>query len=116
MQRRKGPNTIVQEVFIEDNASNKVSDVIPVGDNITADMASSSIDVGAKSVLRVRVTGAAFIAFSDDKAALDAATIDGSYAASPVIELSAAGTYLLACPKRWARASANPARKELNRA
>lgn len=114
MQRRTGPNSAAQKAFIEDNGSNKTSDVLAVGDNISSqDMAAASISVGRASVLRIRVTGACFVAFSDDKAALDAATIDASYAASPVIELSAAGTYVLACPANFARASANPPRKEL---
>lgn len=116
MERSRGPNSIAQRKFIDDSGSDKVSDVLPVGKLVSSNMATSSIDVGEASVLRVRVAGSTFIAFSDDKAALDAATIDASYSATEVIELSAAGTYLIACPRKWARASTNPARIELMRA
>lgn len=110
------PNNIVQAVFIDEGGSNKVSDCLPVGENVTAtDMATASSQVGQYSVLRVRITAATYIAFAADadKAALDAATINAAYSAGPCIELFSAGTYLITCPLNWVRASAQPARVEI---
>lgn len=115
MERSRGPNSIIQRKFIDDCGSDKVSDCLPVGMVITTNMATASIEVGDASSLRVILGGAAFIAFSDDKAALDVATIDGTYVASPCIQLTAAGSYLLACPAKFARSSLNPTRVELNK-
>jgi hypothetical protein len=113
MNKTTGPNSIAQEKFIDDCGADKMSDVISVGTATSANMATSSLQVGKGSVLRVRVGAATFIAFSNDKTALDAATIDAAYVASPCIELPAAGTYVIASPAKWARASADPVRKEL---
>lgn len=119
MDRSRGPNSIIQEVFNDVGGSNKVSDCLPAGMNITAaDMATSSYNAGTYSLLRVRVTAATYVAFSDDddKAALDAATIDASYSATECIELFTAGTYLISCPEKWVRFSTQPARVEISEA
>lgn len=116
MERSRGPNSIIQRKFVDDCGSDKVSNTLAVGSNLSAsNMATASIEVGDASVLTLRVAAQTWVAFSDDKAALDAATINAAYAASPVIELFSSGTYVLACPAKWARASTNPARIELNK-
>lgn len=110
-----GPNKIVQEKFVDNGGSDKVNSCLPVGIAFTDDLSATSIECGANNVLRVTVSAQSWIAFNDDRATLDAATINGSLITMPCIELSTAGTYFIACPARWVKASSNPSRKELSR-
>ena len=117
-RKRTGQNKIDQKNFVDEGGSKKTSPVLSVGDRIGTDMEAAALDVGESSILRIRIsTAPTFIAFDNDAGftALEAATLDISYTASPVIELIAAGVYEIACPKRWARASTNPDRIELVR-
>lgn len=113
MAKNVGPNKIAQSKFVDNGGADKQVAVTPVGTAISTDISTTSIEVGANNILRVTVSSTTYLAFNDDKAALDAATINASLASMPCIEL-ASGTYFIACPARWVKASANPTRKELS--
>lgn len=112
MSKNVGPNKIAQEKFVDNGGSDKVNSCLPVGFLLSNDITSST-KVGKNNILRVTVSTTTYLAFSDDKAALDAATVDAALATLPCIEL-ASGTYFIACPADWVKASANPTRKELS--
>jgi hypothetical protein len=115
MKRRTGANTIPQVQHLDSGGSQKVTQALAVGKLLDADITAST-KVGRFSLLRVRVTASTILAFSEDKAALDAETVDATTGDDfYVIELNIAGTYEIACPADWVKASVNPARKELVR-
>lgn len=113
MKRRTGPNQITQVQYLDSSGSQKVTQALAVGKLLDEDITNST-RVGRYSLLRVRIAASTILAFSDDKAALDAETVDATTGDDfYVIELNDAGTYEIASPAAWVKASVNPARKEL---
>lgn len=113
MKRRTAYGEIPQKEHIDSSGVKKTQEVLAVGKLVSDNIATSVKKVGQGSVLRVETSGDTYLAFSNDSNALDAATINASYDDDYVIKLTGAGTFNVAAPANFVKASANPARFEL---
>lgn len=108
----RGANEVRQaEHFARANLKKVSNGLMAPGILQTSDMSVTPLLVRQGSILRVRITAATYIAFSDDPSLLSG--VNSSFSATHVIELFTAGTYEIACTGDFAMASSNPARIEL---
>lgn len=111
--RRTGPNNIVQAQNLDDSGAQKTSSVLSVGMLYSEDI-SDVKEIGTENVLRVTITTETFLAFSDDSDDLAGETPSATTAAPFFcIRLASAGTYDVAAPAKFVKASTNPTRIEL---
>jgi len=113
MTNRTGPNRVIQQQHLDDSGCQKVSSVLSVGKLYSNDITNVQ-KVGTGNVLRVTIAAATVFAFSDNSDALNSETVSTS-TADPffAISLSSSGTYEIATPAKFIKASTNPSRIEL---
>jgi len=118
---RKSTGLAQQHEHWEDGFAKKVSEgILAAGQRLDPAIQNTVTSIEPGDILRLRVSATRYIAFSEDDAALGAATIDAAYAASPVLELSdTSKEYLISAPKPsvrgariYYRMSAAPVRAE----